>query len=546
MLADAAPVLLLTDSILLARLPLSAALPVLCLDADNAGNDADAHAYPATRARVNVTASARASADDGAIRAHADAPPPANDGVGDDTAREPAALDGNLAHASHPERLCYVLYTSGSTGQPKGVAISHRNVLRLVHGGYCELGPERRVLQFAPVSFDASTFEIWGALLNGACLVLAPPGPCSVADLGLTITGQRVDTAWFTAALFNQMVEHQLPALSGMRHILAGGEPLSPAHAQALLAANPSILLSNGYGPTETTTFACHHPVTAGDDFNLPLPLGRPIANTAIHILDAWLNPVPAGVAGELHIGGPGVGRGYLSRPAMTAEKFIPDPFSGQPGARMYKSGDLARRRADGTIEYLGRIDQQVKIRGFRIEPGEIEAALAALPGVREAAVLAREDVPGDKRLVAYFVAAEGAALDPAALRAALAAALPDYMVPSHFVPLERMPLTPNGKTDRKALPAPDLSRISDDYAAPQTPGEERFCAVWQQVLGLPRVGIHDNFFAIGGHSLLAVKLLAALAAGPNGAALSIKDLYLHPTVAELARHATADTRTPQ
>ncbi|WP_157202050.1 AMP-binding protein, partial [Massilia sp. Root335] len=179
-----------------------------------------------------------------------------------------------------------------------------------------------------------------------------------------------IDTAWFTAALFNQMVEHQLPALASMRHILAGGEALSPGHARTLRDANPFILLSNGYGPTETTTFACHHPVTARDDFNLPLPLGRPIANTAIYILDAWLNPVPVGVAGELHIGGAGVARGYLRRPGMTAEKFIPDPFSAEPGARMYKSGDLARHRPDGTVEFLGRIDQQVKIRGFRIEPG--------------------------------------------------------------------------------------------------------------------------------------------------------------------------------
>ena len=504
MLEDAAPALLLTQQHLLERLP-ALALPLLCLDRDWNGLEGDA---------------------------------------------------ANPAPLAQPEHLAYVIYTSGSTGQPKGVAVSLRNVVRLVcNSDYFTLTAGQRVLQFAPVAFDASTFEIWGALLNGATLVLAPQERLSSAALGGLITAERIDTMWLTAALFNQMVEDQLPALTSVGHLLAGGEALSAHHVRQFLAAAEAAAsgarLTNGYGPTEGTTFTCCHLLPDHAEAGASVPIGRPIANTEVYLLDARLRPVPVGVAGELYLSGAGLARGYLNRPELTAEKFLPHPFSATPGARMYRTGDLARYLPDGNIEYLGRIDQQVKLRGFRIELGEIEAALSALPAVREAVVLAREDAAGDKRLVAYLVAQHGAAAESAlqagALRTALLHTLPDYMVPAHFVLLEQLPLSPTGKLDRQALPAPDMTRDEGGYVAPRTATETVLADIWSQVLKRERVGVHDNFFELGGNSLLAVQAITRLPAEFQ-MGMSMRNLFEITTIAALASKIDAaggDASTP-
>jgi amino acid adenylation domain-containing protein len=459
--------------------------------------------------------------------------------------------DTNPVNAAAPSNLAYVMYTSGSTGQPKGIVVTHQNVVRLVKNThYFSVDATNRVLQFAPISFDASTFEVWGALLNGVTLVVLAPGRLSIAELGAAITAQKVDTLWLTAALFNQMVEHQLPSLAGACHILAGGEALSASHVRQFLDASPAARLTNGYGPTESTTFACCHPILAQSALTASVPIGQPIANTQAYILDADLNPVPVGVAGELHIAGDGLARGYLQRPGMTADKFIPNPF-GPAGSRMYKSGDLTRYLPNGDIDYLGRIDDQVKIRGFRIELGEIEAALAALPAVQHCVVLAREDVPGDKRLVAYLVPQDSLdASDPdgfaTRLRAALGQALPGYMIPAFFMLLDQFPLTANGKVDRKALPAPDAVRSEIGYTAPRNPVEESMAVIWADILGLDKVGIHDNFFSIGGHSLLAIKLIERMRR--DNLQIDVRALFSSPTIAELAPDvggASAEVEVP-
>ncbi|WP_159675618.1 amino acid adenylation domain-containing protein, partial [Andreprevotia sp. IGB-42] len=448
--------------------------------------------------------------------------------------------DCNLPAITLPDHLAYVMYTSGSTGQPKGVLVTHRNVVRLVREtNYFTLDACARVLHMAPATFDAATFELWAPLLNGASVVMPLPGPHTLAAIGEFITAQRIDTLWLTAALFKQMVEHELSHLAGVRHVLAGGEALSAPHAAAFLAAGGK-LLTNGYGPTECTTFSCTHAVQPEPGESVPI--GRPIANAHIYILDAQGQQVPAGVAGELHIAGDGLARGYLGRPDWTAERFVPDPY-GLPGERMYRSGDLARYLPDGTIEYLGRLDDQVKIRGFRIEPGEIEVSLLALPAVRDAIVIARENDAGDRQLVAYLIAKAGQTIAGDALRAALLQSLPDYMVPAHFIMLDQFPLTPNGKVDRKALPAPDRSQDDTAYLAPRTETEARLALIWAVVLRLDRVGVHDNFFALGGHSLLATQVSSQLRSR-HGIDLPLRQLFDHPTIAALA--AVLDTAGAQ
>ena len=362
------------------------------------------------------------------------------------------------ALALDPQNTVYVTYTSGSTGTPKGVVIAHHNVVRLVKSAnYVELTPDDVFLQLAPLSFDASTFEIWGALLNGARLVIYPDDAFELARLKRVVAEAGISVLWLTAALFHQVVDEDLPAIACVRKLLAGGDVLSATHVRQVIEAGTGCQLINGYGPTEGTTFSACFPARGPTTFRDSVPIGRPISNTQVYVLDGGLQPVPAGVAGELYIAGAGLARGYLGRAGLTAERFVADPF-GPAGSRMYRTGDLARWRADGVLDFLGRADAQVKLRGFRIEPGEIEAALLRHADVAQAAVIAREDEPGDKRLVAYVVAAAGASADAAALRAHLAASLPDYMVPSAFVVLDKLPLTPNGKLDRKALPAPDFA----------------------------------------------------------------------------------------
>jgi amino acid adenylation domain-containing protein len=408
------------------------------------------------------------------------------------------------------EAPAYVMYTSGSTGTPKGVEVAHRGIIRLVRGvHYVELGDAPRVLHAAPLGFDAATFEIWAALLNGgACVIHAERVP-SPRGLAATIARHRVRIAWLTAALFNAVVDEDPRHLDGLGQLLIGGEALSVPHVRRALAALPRTTIINGYGPTECTTFAATWPIPR----DLPadaraVPIGRPIADTTLHVLNARGGTVPVGVVGELHIGGAGLALGYLGQPQLSAERFVVDPRSGE---RRYRTGDLVRWLPEGVVEFMGRIDHQVKIHGHRIELGEIEAALLALPGVRACAVLAREDRPGQKQLVAYCVPA--GATDAAALRAQLARRLPDYMVPSRYLLLDALPVTRNGKLDRRALPAPDRRRpeLAQSYAPPQGELEAALCDAFAAVLDLEQVGRDDHFFELGGSSLLALQLLSRI-----------------------------------
>jgi amino acid adenylation domain-containing protein len=427
------------------------------------------------------------------------------------------------ATAPPPARpLAYLCSTSGSTGTPKAVAITHPSILRLVDpiNGF-RLGPGSAVLHLAPVAFDAATLEIWGPLLNGGTLVLAPPEPPSLADLAALLRRQQITTLWLTAGLFHAMVDQELDALAGVRQVLAGGDVLHPAAVRRLLAAFPEgHELINGYGPTENTTFTCCQRFRAGEHWSgADVPIGTPIAMTSVHLLEPGGQPCPIGVPGELHIGGAGLARGYHNNPEGTAERFIPDPFSPEPAARLYRSGDLASWTTEGRLAFHGRIDQQIKLRGFRIEPGEIEAHLLAHPAVAQAAVVLRRDDPAHPRLIAYWVPALPAADHGGGATAAaagefgafLAERLPDVMVPSAFVPLETLPLTANGKLDRRALPAPSLAGDRADRRPPGTDLERQLHGLWAEVLGHDDFGITDNFFVIGGHSLAAARLLARI-----------------------------------
>jgi amino acid adenylation domain-containing protein len=432
--------------------------------------------------------------------------------------------------------LCYVIYTSGSTGTPKGVAVEHRSVARLVCGAsYVDLGPDEVILQAAPVSFDASTLEIWGALLNGGRMALVPSATPSLEELGRAITRHGVTTMWLTAGLFQVMVQERLEELSGVRQLLTGGDVLPVEQVRKTRERFPHLRLINGYGPTENTTFTCCH--TVGDEWSGgPVPIGSPISGTRVYVLDESLRPVPIGIPGELYAGGDGVTRGYLGRPAATAERFVPDAFARTPGARLYRTGDRVRWLADGTLEFMGRLDAQVKIRGFRIEPGEVEAVLQREPGVRECVVAVREDAPGEKRLVAYVVGGAEAG----ELREALRRSLPEWMVPAAFVALDALPLTPNGKVDRKALPAPDSAPDEEAYVAPRTPVETEMAAIWAEVLGHERVGATDDFFvALGGHSLAATRVVSRVRAA-LGVDLPVRALFESPTVEALARAVEA------
>jgi len=457
-------------------------------------------------------------------------------------AGERAEQAGPPGPAVRPDNLAYVTYTSGSTGRPKGVAVTQAGVVRLVSSpNFVRLDPSHTMLQFAPITFDASTLEIWGALLNGMRLVVAPPGALSLAELGELIERTGVTTLWLTAPLFHLLVEQRQASLRGVRQLLAGGDVLSPAHVREALAVDERLAVVNGYGPTETTTFACCHPMRGTIDDSQPVPIGRPISNTRVYVLDRHLRPVPAGVRGELYVGGPGVARGYLDRPGLTAERFVPDPVGPVPGERLYRTGDVARHRPDGTIEFLGRADRQVKVRGFRVELGEIEVALCAHEAVRDAVVVARDRDGSEKALVAYVVAEPQTSSGE--LRAFLRRRLPDYLVPQAVVALEGLPLDANGKVDRNALPEPGWdvdAEAGENGAAPEAGLEETIAAVWRQVLKLDAVGVDDNFFDLGGDSLLLALVHEELEpVVPRK--LRLIDLFRYPTIAELARYCAGD-----
>jgi amino acid adenylation domain-containing protein len=437
-----------------------------------------------------------------------------------------------------PDGLAYVMYTSGSTGRPKGVLVTHRGVVRLVKGSDCaRLGPDETLLQFAPLSFDASTFEIWGSLLNGARLVIMPAGAASLDELAETIRAAGVTTLWLTSGLFNELVEARLHALSGVGQILAGGDVLSAAHVERALSGLPGCRVINGYGPTESTTFAACHPMRPGRRVDPSVPIGRPIANTLAYVLDERMRPAPIGVAGDLYLGGAGLARGYLGRPELTAECFVPDPFG--RGTRLYRTGDRARFLRDGRLAFLGRRDDQVKMRGFRIEPGEVENVLDRHPDVAKAAIVARPDEAGERRLVAYVVPRESTSPTPASLRGWLAERLPEYLLPSLYVPLGALPLTPNGKLDRRALPEPTPDGEVLEPAPPRTPTEESVREIFADVLGRSRIGIQQSFFELGGHSLKAARLMARVN-DAFGVTIPLRALFEHPTVAGVASQVDA------
>ncbi|MGW0016271.1 amino acid adenylation domain-containing protein, partial [Streptomyces tendae] len=404
------------------------------------------------------------------------------------------------------EQLVYVMYTSGSTGTPKGVANTHHNVVHLAADRYWRGGRHERVLMHSPYAFDASTFEIWTPLLTGGTVVVAPAGRLDAADLAAAISGHGVTGLFVSAGLFRVLAEERPECFRGVREIWAGGDVVSPTAVRRVLETCPGTVVANEYGPTETTVFSAVNPLR--DPAEVPeavVPIGRPLWNTRLYALDERLRPVPVGVPGELYIAGSGVARGYLGRAALTAQRFVADPFAGA-GERMYRTGDVVRWLADGRLEFLGRVDDQVKLRGFRIEPGEVEAVLAGRPEVSQAAVVLREDRPGDKRLVAYVVA--GAAAEPEALRAHVAGTLPEYMVPSAVVLLDGLPLTLNGKLDRRALPAPDYG-ADTERRGPRTEREKVLCGLFADVLGLAEVGVDDGFFDLGGDSIMSIQLVS-------------------------------------
>ncbi|MDB6028675.1 MAG: cyclohexanecarboxylate-CoA ligase [Verrucomicrobiales bacterium] len=440
----------------------------------------------------------------------------------------------NLISNTAPNSLAYVMYTSGSTGKPKGVLIPHRGITRLVkETNYARFSTSDVFLQFAPISFDASTFEIWGALLNGAKLVIYPPEMLSLANLGDFLLSEEITTLWLTAGLFHQMVDENVEKLRGLKQLLAGGDVLAVPQVLKALRELPNCQLINGYGPTENTTFTCCYTVPR-DWSGAALPIGKPISNTKVYILDDALQPVPVAVSGELYIGGDGLAREYLHAPELTAQKLPRNPFGNTAEDRLYKTGDLVRWQSDGTIEFLGRLDNQVKVRGFRVELGEIETVLSQHAAVQESAVLARQ-TPVGKELVAYVVSKDKSPIDAGTLRSFLQQKLPPYMVPAHFVSLERFPLTANGKIDRQKLPAPE-GRVPDATlrTLPRNSAEEKLQAIWSEVLGNNAIGVEENFFELGGHSLLATQVISR-AGRTFGHDLPLRLLFEHPTIATFA-----------
>jgi amino acid adenylation domain-containing protein/non-ribosomal peptide synthase protein (TIGR01720 family) len=433
----------------------------------------------------------------------------------------------------HPDNLAYVIYTSGSTGKPKGTLCHHRGLsnLALTQSAVLDAGEDSRVLQFASLNFDMSVSDLLLAWYGGGVLCLIDRETQTTPQLLIQkIREWHVTLSLLPPSLLAVLPEEPLPDL---RTVMVGGERCT---ADLVNRWGEGRSFFNGYGPTEAAVCTSMHKCVPGHA-TAP-PIGTPLKNVEVYILDRWLQPVPAGVPGELYIGGIGLARGYLGRPELTAEKFVPHPFADRPGARLYRTGDEVRFLSDGTIEYLSRIDDQVKIHGYRIELGEIENTLRRHGALRDAVVTMREDQPGDRRLVAYVVAETEPAPPIQELRDFLAAQLPPYMIPATWVVLDQMPLMPNGKVDRKALPRPEMTReiLGSHYVPPQTPQEQVLATIWQDVLGIPQVGVHDNFFALGGDSILSIQVIAR--ANQAGLRLAVRQMFQYPTIMELARHS--------
>ncbi|QFY82157.1 amino acid adenylation domain-containing protein [Bacillus subtilis] len=434
----------------------------------------------------------------------------------------------NVDSSAGPHSLAYIIYTSGSTGKPKGVMIEQRSVIRLVkNSNYITFTPEDRLLMTSSIGFDVGSFEIFGPLLNGAALHLSDQQTfLDSHQLKRYIEHQGITTIWLTSSLFNHLTEQNEQTFSQLKHLIIGGEALSPSHVNRIRNVCPEVSIWNGYGPTENTTFStCLH---IQKTYELSIPIGRPVGNSTAFILNQWGVLQPVGAVGELCVGGDGVARGYLGRPDLTKEKFVPHPFA--PGDRLYRTGDLARWLPDGTIEYVGRIDDQVKVRGYRVELGEIESALRQIDGVKEAAVLARTAQTGSTELFGYISVKAGTNAEQ--VRSLLARSLPNYMIPAYIIEMETLPLTSNGKLNRKALPEPNFTS-KQTYAPPRNDLEDQLVLIWQEVLGIQRIGIEDSFFELGGDSIKALQVSARL--GRYGLSLQVSDLFRHPKIKDLS-----------
>ncbi|MCK4257387.1 MAG: amino acid adenylation domain-containing protein [Halanaerobiales bacterium] len=448
--------------------------------------------------------------------------------------------DSNLELINQPNDLIYIIYTSGSTGQPKGVMIEHKNVNRLIsNSNMLIINEDERIMQTGSLAFDASTFEIWGSLLNGATLYLISKDDQLSADkFGKKLKDNQISMIWLTAPFFNQLVEEDLSIFSELKTLIVGGDALSVKHINLVRTKYPNLTIINGYGPTESTTFTTYFKIDK--EYQENIPLGYPVSNTQVYILDENNQLQPVGVPGELVISGDGLARGYLNRPELTKEKFVQNPFV--PGERMYKTGDLARWRRDGKLEFLGRIDHQVKIRGFRIEIGEIETYLLRHSEIKETVVVVKVDDNDNKYLVAYFVSDREISVSE--IRTYMKEELPNYMIPSHFVQLEKLPLTSNGKVNRKVLPDVDGNiKVGTDYVAPTNEIEIKLAEIWSDILNIDRIGVNDNFFELGGHSLKATTLSSRISKEFK-VAITLQRIFKEPTIRELAAYILEEEKS--
>ncbi|MER6309470.1 amino acid adenylation domain-containing protein [Streptomyces sp. NPDC001657] len=464
-------------------------------------------------------------------------------GVPTVAADDPTTWAGQPSHAPdvtcHPAQLAYVMYTSGSTGAAKGVAITHEDILGLAFDSVWRGGAQQRVLFHSPAAFDLATYEVWVPLLSGGEVVVAPAGELDIPTLGRILARHHITSLWLTAGLLRLVAEEDPGCLKGLQELWAGGDVVPAATVRRVREACPDVTVVDGYGPTEATTFITYHRLPPHAEVPDPMPIGRPFQGMRCYVLDEGMRPVPPGCVGELYAGGIGLARGYVRQPGKTAERFVADPFAAD-GSRIYRTGDMVRWNADGDLEFVGRADDQVKIRGFRIEPGEIESALAEHPRVTHVAVDIRIGPRGDKRIAAYIVAEDAEeSLDLEELRAYAAEALPSYMVPAAFTPLDSLPLTTNGKVDRRALPEPEFTAAAQIGRVPATETEAALCTLVAEVLGVESVGADEGFFELGGDSIMAIQL--ASRARRAGLVFMPRDVFTHRTVAELARICRAE-----
>jgi amino acid adenylation domain-containing protein len=442
----------------------------------------------------------------------------------------------------HPGQLAYVIHTSGSTGQPKGVTVTQQDVVQLLLDPQWTIERHTRVLMVAPYAFDVSTYEIWMPLLHGGQVIVAPPGRLEPATLRQLITTHQITALHLTAGWFRVLAEEAPHTLTGLHELLTGGDVIPPTAVRQTLDACPNLVIHAMYGATEATVFSTHHLLTRDTPPGTTVPLGDTLTGIQIHILDQHLTPTPTGTIGEIYLAGQGLARGYLNQPGLTAERFVANPLD-QPGSRMYRTGDLARHHHNGHIEFAGRHDTQIKILGFLVNPAEVETALADYPGLAQLIVLTHEREDGNKQLIGYAIPQPNG-LDLAALRAHARTKLPGYMVPTTFIQLNTLPLTPNGKLDRTALPQPNPNQTLPSRP-PQTPLQHTLCEIFSTLLNIPNIGIDDSFFELGGQSLQAMRLCSRIGT-TTGIGISMNTLFDSPTVAQLATYIDNKRQTNQ